>query len=153
MSPTELASNLRSLPWTSPTTILAVVAALAFAGLGLRGLIDPGGAADSFGLRDMTGDGLAAMRATGARNLAVALIGLTLIALDARHALALVLMGAGLVATLDLVIVWQGVGLRVALEHAAYAALLWPFAAVVWMRGAGAGRGDEGRAGRPPRCP
>ena len=113
-------------------TIVAIVLALAFLGLGLRGLVDPAGAARSFGLSEIADHGLAAMRAAGARNLALALIGLSLIALDARTALALVLMGAGLIATCDVAIVWQGVGMQVAAKHGVYAVVLWSFGILVW---------------------
>lgn len=111
---------IRSLPSNAASTWIATLAALLFFGLGLRALVAPTAAAASFGVPLLSGDGLAFVRAFGARNIGLSLVALALIALDKRRGLAAVFCAAALIAALDFAIVATQAGASHAVKHLAY---------------------------------
>ena len=118
---------LRSLPSNAASTWIAALAALAFLGLGLRALLAPTAAAASFGVPLASGDGLAFVRAFGARNIGLSLVALALIALDKRRGLAAVFCAAALIAALDFSIVATRAGALPAAKHLVYVVALSGF--------------------------
>ena len=118
---------LRSLPSNAASTWIAALAALLFLGLGLRALLAPIAAATSFGVPLASGDGLAFVRAFGARNIGLSLVALALIALDKRRALAAVFCAAALIAALDFSIVATQAGALHAVKHLVYVVVLSGF--------------------------
>lgn len=120
-----------SLHARSVTTWIALLASLAFLALGLRALLAPAGAAASFGLPLSGGEGLAFVQAFGARNVGLGLVGMALIALDGRRALAVLFLAAAVIAGLDFWIVASQVGPERALKHIAYVAGLAGFG--LWL--------------------
>ena len=120
--------SIRSLPSNAAATWIAILAALAFLGLGLRALLAPTGAAASFGVPVVSADGLAFVRAFGARNIGLSLIALTLVALDMRRGLAAVFCAAALIAALDFSIVATHSGALGAVKHLGYLVGLTGFA-------------------------
>jgi len=119
---------IRSLPSNAASTWIAVLAALVFLGLGLRALLAPTGAATSFGVPLASGDGLAFVRASGARNIGLSLVALALIVLDVRRGLAAVFCAAALIAALDFSIVATHIGALGAVKHLGYLVGLAGFA-------------------------
>lgn len=111
---------VRSLSSNAASTWIAALAALAFFGLGLRALLAPTAAAASFGVPLASGDGLAFVRAFGARNIGLSLVALALIALDKRRGLAAVFCAAAVIAALDFAIVATQVGALHAVKHLVY---------------------------------
>jgi hypothetical protein len=134
----NLADLPRSLLLSAPTTWIAIIAALAFLALGVRGLVDPAGAAASFGIPLTPIEGVPQrpdfMRSTGARNIGLALLALALIAIDAQHALALLILSAAAIAALDWVIVAQAQGPGAAVKHSVYVIGLVAFGLWLWAR-------------------
>ena len=122
----QLQPNNRVLAYRNPSTILACLGAVAFLALGLRGILDPMGASGTFGVQ-ITGDGLAFMSTTGARNVGLALLALALIYGDQRKALALLLIAAGGIAALDFWIVLDATGSGKAAKHLGYVVFLLGF--------------------------
>ena len=78
----------RNLAWRSPLTIILVLAAVAFLGLGLRAFLIPEAASAFFGAPTTAPEAPVFVKAYGARNIAIALLALTLIRLDLRAPLA-----------------------------------------------------------------
>ena len=124
-----LGPKSRKMPLNSPATLVAIVAALFFLGLGLRGYLDPPGAAQMFGFPNIGEAGFPTMQAVGARNMGLALIALTLVWLDAKQAFIALLLAAALITVLDFTIVWSVAGLEQSAKHLAYAVGLAGFAA------------------------
>jgi hypothetical protein len=121
----------RALSWRAVTTWIAVLATMGFLAIGLRALLAPAGASASFGLPLSQGDGLAFVQAFGARNIALSLVGMALIALDGRRGLAALFLAGALIAALDFWIVANHVGAERALKHVAYVAGLAAFG--LWL--------------------
>jgi hypothetical protein len=122
----------RALPWRAVTTWIAIVAAIGFFAIGLRALLAPAGAASAFGLPLADGDGLAYVRAFGARNIGLSIVALTLIVLDVRRGLAAVFLAGALIAALDFSIVAAQLGPERALKHLGYVAGLAGFG--LWLQ-------------------
>ncbi|MEI8359497.1 MAG: hypothetical protein RL698_1407 [Pseudomonadota bacterium] len=118
---------IRLLPLGAASTWLAALAALVFLGLGLRALLDPGGASAFFGVPVAGEDGLAFVRVYGARNVGISLVALALIALDMRLGLAAVLFAAALIAGLDFAVVASHSGALRAAKHLGYVVALTAF--------------------------
>lgn len=118
---------IRLLPLGAASTWLAALAALVFLGLGLRALLDPGGASAFFGVPVAGEDGLAFVRVYGARNVGISLVALSLIALDMRLGLAAVLFAAALIAGLDFAVVASHSGALRAAKHLGYVVALTAF--------------------------
>lgn len=116
----------RMLAYRNPSTLLACFAALAFLVLGLRGVFDPEGAANTFGIA-ISGDGLAYMAATGARNVGLALLALAMVYFDLRRALAFLLIAAAIIAAFDFWIVWNAASFGKAAKHIGYVVFLFGF--------------------------
>ncbi len=114
----------RLLPARSPLTILLVAASLVFLGLGLRTFIWPATAAAFYGVPTESADALVFVKAYGARNIAISLIALALIYLDAALGIGMLLAAAALVAALDASIMQNHAGFAGATKHLIYMAIL-----------------------------
>ena len=123
--------TVRMLPLNTAATWIAALAALIFLALGVRALLAPAGAAAFFGLPVESADGLAFVRAFGARNIGLSLLALTLLALDMRLGLAALFFAAAVIAGLDFSIVATYVGALPALKHLGYVAALSGFG--LWL--------------------
>jgi hypothetical protein len=134
----NLADLPRPLSLGAPVTWVAVFAALAFLALGVRGLVDPKGAARSFGIPLNTVEGVPQradfMRSTGARNIGLALLALALIVMDAQRALAALVFSAATISALDLVIVARAAGPGAAIKHSLYVIALAALGMWLWVR-------------------
>ncbi len=114
----------RLLPVRSPLTILLIAASLVFLGLGLRTFLWPGSAAAFYGVPTDVAEALVFVKAYGARNIAISLLALALIYLDAGLGMGVLLAAAALVATLDAVIMQNHAGFAGAIKHLLYTATL-----------------------------
>ena len=119
--------TLRTLPYDSVSTWIAIAAALVFFALGMRALLAPAGAAGFFGVPLDGGDGLAFVRVFGARNIGLSLVALAMIALDVRLGLAAVFLAAALIAGLDFSVVASYAGAPRAAKHLGYVVALAGF--------------------------
>jgi hypothetical protein len=120
----------RDLAWRSPLTIVLCLAGIAFLGLGMRTFFMPEAAAAYFGAPSGAPEALVFVKAYGARNIAIALLALTLVWLDQRRVLAALLALAALVAALDASVMFGYSGLAGAAKHLAYVAGLGGLALV-----------------------
>jgi hypothetical protein len=130
----------RRLPWRAPVTILALLAASAFLILGLRGLLFPQTAVATLGVNVADPRDLALMQTTGARNIGLALLGLSLVIVDARRAFGLLLAAAALIAGLDFLVIRAASGLGEAVRHLGYVVFLAGFAVAI-LQGRTGGKG------------
>ena len=126
----------RDLAWRSPLTITLILAAIAFLGLGARTFFLPEVAAAFFGAPATAPEALVFVKAYGARNIAIALLALTLIRLDLRVPLAALLALAALTAALDASAMFGFSGLPGAAKHLAYLVVLGGLA-IITARGMG----------------
>lgn len=117
----------RLLPLNTASTWITALAALIFLGLGVRALLAPAGASAFFGVPVDSPDGLAFVRAFGARNIGLSLIALALLALDMRLGLAALFFAAALIAGLDFSIVATNAGTLRGLKHLGYVVALSGF--------------------------
>ena len=117
----------RLLSWSSVTTCMALIAAVAFLVLGLIALVSPTTSSTIFGVPVADGPGLAFVQAMGARTIGLALLAIALVILDLKAGLAALLVSAALIAGLDASIVGNQMGLAKAAKHIAYAVVLWGF--------------------------
>jgi Domain of unknown function (DUF4267) len=121
----------RALAWTSPLTIVALLAVAAFFLLGLRGVLAPQPAARSLGVTIADARDLTLMQTTGARNMGLALLGLALVLIDARRPFGFLLGAAALIACMDFAVVFRASGMADAAKHIAYVVFLAGFSAVM----------------------
>jgi hypothetical protein len=126
----------RNLAWRSPLTIILVLAAVAFLGLGLRAFLIPEAASAFFGAPAIAPEALVFVKAYGARNMALALLALTLVWMDLRAPVAALLALAALVAALDASAMFGFSGLPGAAKHLAYVAGLGGLS-IITARGMG----------------
>jgi hypothetical protein len=121
----------RTLPWSNPSTWLAIAAAAALLGLGLLAVLSPTTSSGIFGVGLADGDGLAFVQAMGGRNIGLSLLALTLIRLDLRSALAALLLFAALIACIDTYAVASHAGFAKAAKHFGYVVGLSAFG--LWL--------------------
>ena len=114
-------------------TIVLGAAALVFFLLGLRGVLQPNAAAQTFGLIVGAPEDNAFMQAVGARNIGMSLLALGLLIRDLRSALVQLLGAACLISGLDFLIVSGEAGFAKAAKHLVY--LLALFGLAVWTLG------------------
>ncbi len=114
----------RLLPVRSPLTILLLAASLVFLGRGLRTFFWPAAAAAFYGVPTVSADALVFVKAYGARNVAISLLALALIYLDAAAGVGVLLAAAALVAALDASIMQGHAGFAGAIKHLLYTATL-----------------------------
>ena len=110
-------ATLRSLPLNVTSTWVAALASMLFFGIGLRALLSPEGASAGYGVSINSGEGLAFVRAFGARNVGLSLVALALIVLDMRAGLAAVFFASAVIAVCDLIIVAGQAGAPAAAQH------------------------------------
>lgn len=127
--------NPRDLRWLAPLTLVLLGASLVFLGLGLRTFLFPASAAAFYGVQTKAAEALVFVQAYGARNIAISLLALMLIALDHRRAFAALLAAAALVAALDAVIMFGWSGTAGAAKHLIYVGVLGALALVTLPRG------------------
>jgi hypothetical protein len=120
----------------SPLTITLVLVAVAFLGLGARTFFLPEVASAFFGAPATAPEAPVFVKAYGARNIAIALLALTLIRLDLRAPLAALLALAALTAALDASAMFGVSGLPGAAKHLAYLVVLGGLA-IITARGMG----------------
>jgi hypothetical protein len=114
----------RQMPLRSALTILVSLAAVGFLALGLRGVLDPAGGASSLGVMVRDPADLVLMQAVGARNIGLALLGMSLIWIDRRRELGLLLAAAAGIALVDFFVIWSASGLGTAGKHLIYVGVL-----------------------------
>ena len=114
----------RQMPLRSALTILVSLAAVGFLALGLRGVLDPAGGASSLGVMVRDPADLVLMQAVGARNIGLALMGMSLIWIDRRRELGLLLAAAAGIALVDLFVIWSASGLGTAGTNLIYLGFL-----------------------------
>lgn len=125
----------RSLSTRSPLTWILAFVCVAFLALGFRTLLFPASAAAFYGVPLAGSDGLAFVQAYGARNIAISLLAITLLIMDARLAIAALLGLAAMIAAFDFWIVSSHAGFNPAIKHLAYIVALGGLAVtVVWTR-------------------
>lgn len=117
----------------SPRFWSALALSIVFLGLGLRTLLMPVSASAYYGLPLGAAEtGLAFVQAYGARNVGLSLVAAALLAMNLRRGFAAVLLGATLIAGLDVLIVSSWAGLAEAAKHFAYVAVLAGAGAWMW---------------------
>jgi hypothetical protein len=125
----------RDLCLANPLTLVVGAASVAFLGLGLRTFLAPEAAAAFFGAPATAPEALVFVKAYGARNIAIALTALALIALDLRRGLGALLVCAAVVAALDALNMYGFSGWGGAAKHMGYVVGLGGLAAAVLLLG------------------